>query len=135
MLVGVPMTYFLIAPSRMMGWNAGATGLAIKMVVQTVLAVNVQLYFNTKYLNLSFRKFVFHQVIVVGTLLLIACASTFGIDMLVSSHQAVITRFLLSGILYTAVSLFLFYHFPRAIGLNKQDMRDAVLYVKTQISR
>lgn len=43
MLIGLPITYFLIAPGHMLGLNAGATGLAVKMVALQFVAVNVQL--------------------------------------------------------------------------------------------
>ena len=46
MLIGLPVTYFLIASREQWGLDAGATGLAIKMVSLQLIAVNVQLYFN-----------------------------------------------------------------------------------------
>ena len=41
MLIGLPVTYFLIAPPEKFGLNAGATGLAIKMVAIAFFSVNV----------------------------------------------------------------------------------------------
>jgi len=60
MLLGLPLTYVLLAPERMLGLNAGANRLAIKMVVLQALAVNVQLYFTAWTLNLNFRRYVAH---------------------------------------------------------------------------
>ena len=57
MLIGLPVTYFLIAPGDKWGINAGATGLAIKMVLLQFIAINVQLYFNSKYLKFSFKRY------------------------------------------------------------------------------
>ena len=62
MLIGLPVTYFFIAPVDKFGLNLGSTGLAVKMVLLQVIGVNVQLYFNAKFLKLSFWKYVGHQV-------------------------------------------------------------------------
>lgn len=62
MLIGIPVAYFLIAPENKMGLNAGATGLAIKMIVMQIIGVNVQLYFNCQLLKLNFWRYVRHQI-------------------------------------------------------------------------
>jgi hypothetical protein len=43
-LAGLPVTYLLIAPADKMGLNAGATGLAIKMVLLNFISVNIQVF-------------------------------------------------------------------------------------------
>ncbi|MDD5774023.1 MAG: oligosaccharide flippase family protein, partial [bacterium] len=64
LIIGLPMTYFMIAPKNNMGLDAGATGLAIKTVLINVLSVNVLLYYSARFLRLIFWKFVVHQIIV-----------------------------------------------------------------------
>ncbi|MCG6537244.1 MAG: lipopolysaccharide biosynthesis protein, partial [Syntrophales bacterium LBB04] len=63
MVIGLPVTYFLIAPRDKMGISTGAIGLSIKMVALNVIWANVQLYFNAKLLRLKFWRYVTHQVI------------------------------------------------------------------------
>lgn len=48
---GIPLTFLLVSGQ---GANLGATGLALKLVLVQVLLVNIQLYFNARYLELSF---------------------------------------------------------------------------------
>jgi len=66
---GLPITYFLIAPTNKMGLNAGATGLAIKMVAIQIIGVNIQLFFNARLLKIHYWRYITHQVMSVGCLL------------------------------------------------------------------
>jgi O-antigen/teichoic acid export membrane protein len=75
MLIGLPVTYFLIAPPEKFGLDAGATGLAVKMVALQFIAVNVQLYFNARLLGLRFWRYVGHQIVSVACLLGVAAIS------------------------------------------------------------
>jgi len=53
-LVSIILIFFL---------KLGAIGLALKMVIVQFIGVNIQLYFNTKFLNLDFKYFLKHQLI------------------------------------------------------------------------
>ena len=121
MIIGLPITYFLIAPVDMIGLNAGSTGLAIKMVLMQFIAVNVQLYFNSKFLKLSFWKYFVHQIVCVGSLLLLAFVSLKVIDYLHISSNIVI-NFLLNGIIYSISVAGLTYFVPSLFGLTRKDM-------------
>lgn len=121
MIIGLPVTYFLIAPVDMMGLNAGSTGLAIKMVLIQFVAVNVQLYFNSRFLKLSFWKYVAHQIVCVGCLLLLAFLSLKIVDYLhISSNIGI--NFLLNGIIYSISVAGLTYFVPALFGLTRKDM-------------
>ena len=85
MLIGLPVTYFLIAPINMLGLNAGATGLAIKMVALQFIVVNVQLWFNARLLNLSFWKLIGHQFYSVGFMISLAWLAAVGTDMFIEN--------------------------------------------------
>ena len=126
MLIGLPVTYFLIAPADKMGLDAGATGLAIKMVVLQIIAVNVQLYFNVRLLKLRFWRYVAHQIVSVGCLLGVAAISMFVIDKSLGLHDKVILSFLLSGILYTLMVMILGYVQPVLFGLQRRDIHSLV---------
>lgn len=63
--------YFLIAPKIGNGLELGAIGLALQMVLSQILVQNILLYFNTKFLNLSFYKLLLTQVIVLSIFFLI----------------------------------------------------------------
>jgi O-antigen/teichoic acid export membrane protein len=125
-LIGIPITYFLVAPVGKMGLNAGAAGLAIKMVAMQFIGVNIQLYFNTKMLKLNFWRYVVHQVLIVSCLLLLAAAASRIVDSLFRERGMVIASFILSGILYTALTLGLAFLFPRIFGLKSADLKSIV---------
>jgi len=122
MLIGLPVTYFLIAPGDKWGINAGATGLAIKMVLLQFIAINVQLYFNSKYLKFSFKRYLGHQIFSVGCLLTVAFLATIGVDRVLGFREAIIPSFLLAGFFYTIMVIGLFYCLPIIFGLKRQDI-------------
>jgi O-antigen/teichoic acid export membrane protein len=122
MIIGLPITYFLIAPVDMMGLNTGSMGLAIKMVLIQFIAVNVQLYFNSKYLKFSFLKYFAHQIVCVGCLLLLVWLSLKVVDYLQISSNIVI-NFLLNGIIYSISVAGLTYFLPSLFGLTRKDIR------------
>lgn len=122
MLLGLPVVYFALAPIENLGFNAGATGLALKFVIVNFIIVNVQLYFNAKLLKLSFLKYFGHQLICVGSLIGLALFSSFFIDRIPLDHDNVLFTFLLSGIVYSSLVLILLYFFPSVFGLFKDDL-------------
>lgn len=129
MLIGLPMTYFLIAPSEKMGLNTGATGLAIKMVVLQFIAVNVQLFFNTRFLKLSFWRYLGHQIFSVGFMLIIAAFATFIAYKPLGFAKNIISSFLLAGFFYTLMVIGLIYYLPVIVGLKKQEIQRGVLFI------
>ena len=122
MLIGLPVTYFLIAPDYMLGLNAGATGLAIRMVALQFIVVNIQLYFNSRLLGLQFWRYLSHQIVSVACLLCIAAISMFVIDKGFGLNEKVILSFLVSGIFYTLMVMILGYVRPILFGLQRRDI-------------
>jgi hypothetical protein len=122
MLLGIPVSYFLIAPENRMGLNAGATGLAIKMVIVQILGVNVHLYFNCRFLNLNFWRYVGHQILSVFLFLAFSAFVTFVIGKVSVLQNQIIFRFILSGMLYSSMVLGLLYYKPLLFGLHREDI-------------
>lgn len=120
-LIGIPITYFLIAPRNSMGLNAGAAGLAVKIVLMQFISTNVQLYFNARMLSLNFWKYVGHQFAVVTCFLLLAFFASFGIDYLFGLHERFVINFILAGILYTFLAVSMVSLFPKIVGLTGSD--------------
>lgn len=124
MTVGSLFTYFMIAPNNRMGLNLGATGLALRMVLVQFLAVNVQLYFNARFLGFSFRRHLGHQAVCAGSLLLLALLSTFSVNKFFGVYAGnIIFSFILTGILYTLMTGILAYCVPVIFGIKRQDIR------------
>jgi len=122
LILGLPLTYFLIAPVDKLGLNAGATGLAIKMVLINVIGVNVQLYFNTKQLNLRFWRYLGHQVLSIICLLVLAVLTTFGTDYLLTLRASLLTNFLVAGLWYSVMVIGLAYFLPAVFGIRRDDI-------------
>ncbi len=128
----LPATFFLVAPRDMMGLNAGSTGLAIKMVLFQFLAVNVQLYFNSKFLKFSFSKYLAHQILCVGCLLSLAFLSLKVVDNFQISSNIVI-NFLLNGIVYSISAAALTYLVPSLFGLTRKDIKSSIQRLSKKI--
>lgn len=124
MLIGLPVVYVMVAPKEHGGMELGANGLALKMVLLNITWVNVQLYFNAKFLKLPFLKYLSHQILSVGCLLMLAAIATFETKYLFSYYKdSVILNFVIAGILYTTMVVALIYWVPIVFGLKKQDIQ------------
>jgi hypothetical protein len=122
MLIGLPLSYFLIAPENKMGLNAGASGLAIKMVVVQFIAVNVQLYFNSKYLKLNFLRYLGHQFFSVFFLLIISFIVMLYLDNILIFNNHIVFTFILSGLIYSIIVFALVCFCPVLFGIYKEDI-------------
>lgn len=122
LLIGLPVTYFLIAPKGHWGLDAGATGLAVKMVLMQLVGANVFFYFNAKYLKLSFLKYLTHQTVSVVCLLTLAFLASSGIDTVMGSYANIILKFILAGSVYSILTIILVFYSPAVFGLKHQDI-------------
>jgi O-antigen/teichoic acid export membrane protein len=120
-VMGLPILYLLLAPQNKIGLDAGATGLALKMVGVQFIGVNVQLYYNARLLGLKYKKYLAHQFISLGTLLLFALLSAYGLDYLFS-EWSIIFRFIVSGFMYTILVIGLILLYPIVFGLKNDDV-------------
>ena len=151
MITSVPVTYLLMAPGTysIPGLEWGATGLAVKMVLVNIFATNIQLYYNTVFLGIPFRKWLFLQVKLIGIVYMIAAASdvitawvpfevltvpgTFGIDPAV--YHALV-HIGLSGLLYLATIFIVIIVAPDLAGIGKDEIRAIYLqYVNRSSTR
>lgn len=135
MFIGLPVTYFLVAPPEKFGLDAGATGLALKMVALQFIGVNLQLYFNARLLGLRFWRYVGHQVISVGCLLGIALIAMVCVDRCLALQDKVFCSFFLAGGLYTFMVMTLAYFQPIFFGLKRQDIQILLKSVTKNFSR
>ncbi len=135
MILGLPITYFLIAPEGYLGLNAGATGLAIKMVALQLIGVNVQLYYNAKFLGLNFKRYLGHQVISVGSMLVIAWGTVVSINQISWMNQHMLVSFLTTGMIYSLIVMGLVYKYPILFGLNREDIVALINSVQEQLRK
>jgi len=118
-MLGLPVTYFILAPENYGGVNLGAMGLAIKLVVLQVIAVNIQLWYNTRYLNISMKQFIIHQIGSVLLLITIAFTSKFLVASVL--NQGIIAM-LASGSLYITIVFVTILLFPGLIAMTRIEL-------------
>lgn len=124
MPIGIVFTWLALGPFKFGGFELGALGLAIKTVLLQFIAVNVQLYFNSKYLKLSYFKYLFHQLFTLIFLFLIAFLSKWIISSIINSTAI---SAILSGVLYSIFILIVLYYFPQTISVLKQQRDEFIL--------
>jgi O-antigen/teichoic acid export membrane protein len=121
-ILGLPMLFFFVASSSFFGLNLGATGLATKMVLIQIIFVNIQLYYNSRLLNLNFWKYLGHQFVSVACLLIISIFVMWIVDYGIHLEKQLILNFLLSGMIYTVLTATLVYFQPIVFGISSQDI-------------
>ena len=132
MIVSVPVTYFVLAPSSSIipGLGLGSVGLALKMVILIVVTVNVSRFFICTRSNWSFDFL--NQIMVIGLLL----AASFLIKVfLIWIWHILGTPF--SGMLtmifcvpiYVLIAGVIIYLFPKLGGLERSHIRSLVRVV------
>ncbi len=119
-VIGIPISYFLLASRGSSGLNLGAFGLAIKIVVLQIITVNLRLWFNAKYLKLKFLRFLFHQVFILSAFSILSFVAKVISDFVISQS---ICAFLLAGLIYTILTISLLYCFPQALFMSRDKLR------------
>lgn len=117
-------TVFLL-PEKYFGFGFGALGFAGAMVFTQIISVNLQLWFNMKFLNLSMRYFVFHQLYALLFFYVLAKVSTF----IVLSSTAV-ANFAISGFIYACLVIIGIYCFPQIFAISKQEIGNSFSKIK-----
>ncbi len=126
MVIGIPITYFLIAPRALWGLDSGAAGLGIKTMLMQILGVNALLYHNARMLKFSFRKYLVNQISTVGALLIFAFLAALVVDSMFGPAANNILRLFFAGLFYTATTAITIYFFPALFALKREDIDHAV---------
>lgn len=131
MTFGGGLTYFLLAPPTFVlpGLGLGALGLALQMIIVQFFIVNIQLFFNCRYLGLSFRSFLIHQVAILGGAVAVAlaadrlCMMGFDSFTLAPLYRDWL-RFLAAGMLYSFVAGAILVARPELAGTSRRELLD-----------
>jgi len=119
--IGLPLTFFLLGPKEYGALQAGATGLAAKMVFIQFVSVNIQLWYNTRFMNLSFKYLLGHQLIVIASFSLAALVCSFAVRTLLG-HMHYGVQFFVSGLLYTIFVAGLGITFPSLFAVRREEI-------------
>jgi len=103
-----------------------AIGLAFKMVIIQIISVNIQLYFNSKFLDFKISYFIKHQIFSLLFFMLIAYIT----DFIVFPFSNKLIEFLVSGLIYTVFVLIGVIIAPTIFGLSKEEILSIKNYLK-----
>lgn len=103
-----------------------ALGLAWKMVIAQIVGVNIQLYFNCKFLNISMSYFVKHQFY--SVLFFIGCA--FLVQNISFEIDNTLLKFIFSGIIYTLLVTIGTLVFPNIFAVTHSEIKNIFLKYK-----
>lgn len=123
-LAGLPITFFLVAPSAYYGLGLGAVGLAIKMIIAELFITNYYLYYICRIYRMPFRAIMQIQITVPIFLLGIAVFAEKTVDYFI---PGLISSFLVEGVLYTALTVAGVALFPGIFGVNRADIERNLL--------
>ena len=125
MVVGIPVTYFVLAPrtASIGGLGLGAIGLALKMVILQIIMVNIFSYSISRFRNWKFNFW--YQPLSIG--LLLGCsfaAKSLLIKLFNSLGISISLPIFLSGglVLYLLGVAVIVYLFPWLISLTRSDL-------------
>jgi len=113
MTIGVVLTGVLVYIL-----NLGAVGLALKMIIIQFIGVNIQLYYNAKFLKLNFRYFIRHQIYAIVFFLIPSLISAY----LVSKIEGSIYSFLVAGSIYIILVLIQTMAFPQVFTFTRVEL-------------
>jgi O-antigen/teichoic acid export membrane protein len=100
-------------------FNLGAIGLALKMIIMQFILTNIQLYFNAKFLHMSLKYFIWHQLYSIAFFSTIAYGAT---SMVAFTHNHLL-NLTLSFILYIFFVTVFTYVFPQIFATNRDEIR------------
>ncbi|NOX14976.1 MAG: lipopolysaccharide biosynthesis protein [Epsilonproteobacteria bacterium] len=110
--------------------NLGAVGLAWKMIIGQFIGVNIQLYYNAKFLDFKIKSFVWHQIYTVVFFVILAYISS---NIIIFNSPLV--DFLLSGFIYTILVTIFTYIFPQIFATTRDEIKYNLLRLKNVIKK
>ena len=131
-IFGLGLVYFLLAPTEKMGLNMGSTGLALKMVLVQIVAQNVLLWYNTKFLKISFIKMLMHQIISIFIIGSVARASTYLANYFIKD---LILSFLIAGVFYLVLLIGVLFFLPKLFSTSNDEIFQQITTIKKRFSQ
>ena len=97
------------------------------------LHVNVQLYFNSKFLKFNFTKYFLHQIIVVTFLLAVAYVAKKTVIHFMFQIEGTFLQIFTIGTIYSLYVIPFILITPKLFGLNKEDVSLLKTFIKSII--
>ena len=133
-VVGLFMSLLLLGPKEYGGFEAGANGLSIKMILIQFISVNIQLFYITRIWGIKRSRLVIHQIVVPILFLSGAYACSY-VSYTLAGDLPFIIPFFVSGIMYTASIILLAILFPTIFSVSRGEMFGLMSGVKKVLTR
>lgn len=104
--------------------DLGGIGLAWKMIITQFIGVNIQLYFNSKFLGFDMKHFVLHQAY---SLLFFTLLAFVASNIIITEEP--LSTFFVSGFIYTLLVIIFAYIFPQVFATTKDEIKTALMKV------
>lgn len=124
---GFVLVWLLVAPENLLGMGLGATGLALKTVLTQFVMVNLLFWMASRLIPLNFFRNLLLQGLILGALLGLAWVCKEATGLYFNGEEYRLVRFLLSGVLYSFMSLGLVLTCPWLFGCTRQDFREMLI--------
>jgi O-antigen/teichoic acid export membrane protein len=112
------LSFFLIAPNRLLGLDMGAKGLALQMVIMQIFSVNVNSYFNCRFFKVNYWRLLIYQFLIPMLFILFGIICMLILDSFLLSS---FLRFFLFGTFISILSITVVYLLPQIVGLNNRN--------------
>lgn len=99
-------------------FEMGAFGFALMMVISQFISVNIQLFFNTRFLEITFITYIKHQFLSILTFLFVAYISTH----IVYINEYTLYSFFIKGMLYTFFVIFIAIIYPSIFSITRKEV-------------
>lgn len=123
MLFGLGLTWLLLAPPHLFGFQLGAGGLAVKMVLVQIISVNLLFWFSRNAAPFNLKRNLLHQVVCPLALTAAAFCSRYSTEWAGLGGASDFSRFFVSGVIYCIICALLASLLPFVFGLAKGDLR------------
>ena len=99
-------------------FDLGAMGMSINMLITHLIIANIQLYFNSKFLKLNIKYFIFHQIYSVAFF----CFFAFFVAYFININNP-ICDLVFSGFLYIILVTIFTYVFPQVFAVDRYTIK------------
>ena len=104
--------------------DLGGIGLAYKMIITQFIGVNIQLYFNSKFLGFDMKHFILHQFY---SLLFFSLLAFIASNIIITEEP--LSTFFVSGFIYTLLVIIFAYLFPQIFATTKDEIKSVLTKV------
>jgi O-antigen/teichoic acid export membrane protein len=123
----IVLSYILIAPLSEYGFNLGALGLAIQMLIIQFISQNLLLYYNCKFLKVNFWVLLFYQIMILILMLSIELTVKFLTSFYFTNNYL---NTLFNSLLSFSIVLLIIMKYPKLIGLKHKNILNILLTIR-----